>query len=149
MYKHILISTDGSEVGQRGVDQGLSLAKALGAQVTIITVTERLLAYADAVSFAYAMSDSSMADYAAGQKEAANAILAASKQSADRLGVSAETLHVPDSQPAEAIIEAAKSRNSSLISMASHGRRGFGRLMLGSVTSEVLAHSPVPVLVVR
>jgi nucleotide-binding universal stress UspA family protein len=33
--------------------------------------------------------------------------------------------------------------------MAYHGRRGLGRLMMGSVTAEVLAHSPVPVLVVR
>ena len=40
MYKHILISTDGSEVAQKGVDHGLSLAKSLGAKVTIITVTE-------------------------------------------------------------------------------------------------------------
>ena len=39
MYKHILISTDGSETAQKGVDQGLALAKALGAQVTLITVT--------------------------------------------------------------------------------------------------------------
>ncbi|TIL42642.1 MAG: universal stress protein, partial [Mesorhizobium sp.] len=40
MYKHILISTDGSDVAQRGVDHGLSLAKSLDAKVTVITVTE-------------------------------------------------------------------------------------------------------------
>ena len=40
MYKHILVSTDGSEVAQKGVDHGLSLAKSLGAKVTIVTVTE-------------------------------------------------------------------------------------------------------------
>ena len=149
MYNHILISTDGSEVGQKGVDHGLSLAKALGAKVTIITVTERFPVYAGGVGFDYAMGDTTMADYAAGQKEAANAVLATAKQSADRLGVSAETLHVSDAQPAEAIIEATKARNCSLITMASHGRRGLGRLVLGSKTSEVLANSPVPVLVVR
>jgi nucleotide-binding universal stress UspA family protein len=148
MYKHILISTDGSEVGQKRVDHGLSLAKALGAQVTIITVTERFPIYAG-VGFEYAMSDSTMADHTAGQNESATVILAAGKQSADRLGVTAETLHVSDAQPAEAIVEAAKSRNCSLITMASHGRRGLGRLVLGSVTAEVLAHSSVPVLVVR
>jgi nucleotide-binding universal stress UspA family protein len=37
MYNHILLSTDGSEVAQKGVDHGLSLAKKLGARVTIIT----------------------------------------------------------------------------------------------------------------
>lgn len=149
MYKHILISSDGSEVGQNGVDHGLSLAKALGARVTILTATERFPIYADGLTVAYAMSDSLMAEYTTGQTEAASAILSAAKQAADRLGVPADTVYVPNAQPAEAIVEAAKSRNCSLIVMASHGRRGLGRLVLGSVTSEVLAHSPVPVLVVR
>lgn len=149
MYKHILISSDGSEVGQNGVDHGLTLAKALGAQVTIITVTERFPIYADGLTGAYVMSESLMTEYTTSQQESANAILSAAKQAADRLGVPADTVHVPNAQPAEAVVEAAKSRNCSLIVMASHGRRGLGRLVLGSVTSEVLAHSPVPVLVVR
>jgi nucleotide-binding universal stress UspA family protein len=51
--------------------------------------------------------------------------------------------------PATAILEAAASRECDLIVMASHGRRGIGRLLLGSQTSEVLAHSQTPVLVVR
>ncbi|WP_353813118.1 universal stress protein [Mesorhizobium sp.] len=71
------------------------------------------------------------------------------RESAARIGVSADVLHVPDARPAEAIVEAAKAQEGSLIVMASHGRRGLGRLLLGSQTSEVLAHSPVPVLVVR
>lgn len=149
MYNHILLSTDGSEVAQKGVDHGLTLAKALGARVTIITVSERFPVYAGGVGFEYAVSDPLMTDYMTGQTEAANAVLAAAKQAADRLGVSAETLHVPDAQPAEAIVEAAKARNCSLIAMASHGRRGLGRLLLGSQTAEVVANSPVPVLVVR
>jgi nucleotide-binding universal stress UspA family protein len=60
-----------------------------------------------------------------------------------------ETVHVADAQPAEAIIDVAKSRNCDLIAMGSHGRRGVGRLVLGSKTWEVVAHSEVPVLVVR
>ncbi|MDP3173996.1 MAG: universal stress protein [Phenylobacterium sp.] len=149
MYMHILISTDGSEVAQKGLDHGLSLAKALGARVTIITVTEPVRVYYDPTGLAYARSVGGLEAYADRQKEEAVAILAAAKQSADKLGVSAETLHVSDAQPAEAIVEAAKSRDCSLIAMASHGRRGLNRLILGSKTSEVLAHSPVPVLVVR
>lgn len=149
MYNHILISTDGSEVAKKGVDHGLTLAKALGARVTIVTVTERFPVYPGAAGFDYTFSDSLMADYETGQTEAANAVLSAAKQSAERLGVSAETLHVPNAQPAEAIVGTAKARNCSLIAMASHGRRGLGRLVLGSQAAEVLANSPVPVLVVR
>ena len=149
MYSHVLISTDGSEVAQKGVEQGLSLAKALGSRVTIITVTERFPAYARGVGLEFVMSEPLMAGYATGQKEAANAALAAAKQLADGLGIPVETLHVPDAYPADAIIEAARSLNCSLIAMASHGRRGLGRVLLGSTTSQVLADSPVPVLVVR
>jgi nucleotide-binding universal stress UspA family protein len=76
-------------------------------------------------------------------------ILAKIKAAADKIGVIAETVHVPDSRPAEAILESAARHGCSLIVMASHGRRGISRLLLGSQTAEVVAHSPVPVLVVR
>jgi hypothetical protein len=42
MYANILLSTDGSEVAQKGIEQGIALAKALNAKITIITVTEPL-----------------------------------------------------------------------------------------------------------
>ncbi|MES2086126.1 MAG: universal stress protein [Pseudomonadota bacterium] len=146
MYQHILISTDGSEVAQKGLDHGLALAKGLGAKVTILTVTERLPAHAridgGLTAFSYE-------DYAAGQKEAADKVLAAAREAASRAGVEAHTVYLENVVPAEAIIETATSRNCSLIAMSSHGRRGLGRLVLGSVTAEVLARSPVPVLVVR
>jgi len=134
MYKHILISTDGSEVARKGVDQGLALAKALDARVTIVTVTERFPAYADGLTVAYAMSEPLMEQYAKGQDEVAGAILATATQAADRVGIAVDTLHVRNARPAEAIIKTAKARDCSLIAMASHGRRGLRRLVLGSVT---------------
>jgi nucleotide-binding universal stress UspA family protein len=67
-----------------------------------------------------------------------------------QIGISAELLHVSDVySPATAIIETAKSRGCDLIVMASHGRRGIRKLLLGSQTSEVLADGSVPVLVVQ
>lgn len=149
MYKHILISTDGSEVAQKGVDHGLSLAKSLGAKVTVVTVTERFPFEAGAAGAGWVPTPSDISGYEESQKELAAGILAKVQQAAGKLGVTAEVLHVPDARPAEAIVEVAKSEGCSLIVMASHGRRGLGRLLLGSQTSEVLAHSPVPVLVVR
>jgi nucleotide-binding universal stress UspA family protein len=90
-----------------------------------------------------------MAQYEASQKKAAQEVLAAVAAAARQLGVPVDTVHVPEAYPAEAIIEVAKARDCSLIVMASHGRRGLRKLLLGSQTSEVLADSPVPVLVVR
>ncbi|HEY4169031.1 MAG TPA: universal stress protein [Reyranella sp.] len=146
MYKHILISTDGSEVAQKGVDHGLSLAKALGARVTVVTVTERYPLYA---SPEWIPGPDEIEAYDTRQREGATQVLADVKAAADRLGVAAEIIHVPDAQPAEAIIATAKEHDCSLIVMASHGRRGLRRLLLGSQTSEVLVGSPVPVLVIR
>jgi nucleotide-binding universal stress UspA family protein len=40
MYQHILIPTDGSELAERGVTNGLALAKSLGAKVSVIVVME-------------------------------------------------------------------------------------------------------------
>ena len=146
MYKHILISTDGSEVAQKGVDHGLSLAKTLGARVTIVTVTER---FPLSPSPDWIPGPAEIESWDARQKEAAAQVLADVKTAADRMGVAAETVHVPEAQPAEAIVATANNVHCDLIVMASHGRRGLRRLLLGSQTSEVLVSSPVPVLVVR
>jgi nucleotide-binding universal stress UspA family protein len=148
MYNHILISTDGSEVAQKGVDHGLSLAKSLGARVTIIMATERIPTYAFSDAFV-TTGPELLAQYEATQKEIAQQALAAVDAAARKLGVSADTVHIPEAYPAEAIVELAKERDCSLIVMSSHGRRGLRKLVLGSQTSEVLTHSPVPVLVVR
>lgn len=148
MYKHILIPTDGSECAGRGVEQGLALAKALGARVTLVTVTEPMPVFVGAAGLAWDPT-LVMGDYDKHADAAAKAVLEAAQRLAAAQGVSAETLHSPRAQPAEAIVDAAKAQGCDLIVMASHGRRGVRRLILGSQTAEVVAHSEVPVLVVR
>jgi nucleotide-binding universal stress UspA family protein len=148
MYKHILIATDGSDLAQRAELIGLTLAKALGAQVTAVTVTEPW----DALSMA-ALAERGMpnpvADYDECMAAAANRILWGMDETAKKIGVSCATLHVKDRHPAEGIIEAAKERGCDLIVMASHGRRGISRVLLGSQTTKVVTLSPIPVLVCR
>ena len=51
--------------------------------------------------------------------------------------------------PYEGIIAAAKKRKCDVIFMASHGRRGLSRLIMGSVTQKVLSHSKITVVVYR
>jgi len=149
MYQHILAPTDGSPVAQNGVDKAIALAKALGARVTIVTVTERLPVYADGFGHGPALSATMLADFEESQDRAAEGILSEAKQAAEKAGVPVETVHVKNAQPAEVINETASSRGCDLIVMSSHGRRGIRRLVLGSKTAEVLTQSPVPVLVVR
>lgn len=145
MYKHILIATDGSELAGKAVSTGLALAKQLSAAVTTVTVTEpwtALVAGEMALGFPYQ-------EYEKGAAENAARILAAVSEAGKRIGIACATVHIPDRFPGEAIVECAKDRGCDLIVMASHGRRGLSKLLLGSETTRVLTHSSVPVLVCR
>ena len=163
MYANILLSTDGSDVAKTGVKHGIALAKALNAKVTIITVTEPLpvgSGYAPGWSpspvdlgggyaSGWIPSQEMVDSFNASRKEFAGGVLDEARAMAEQIGISAELLHVPNAHPATAIIETANSRGCDLIVMGSHGRRGLGKLFLGSQTSEVLADGNVPVLVVH
>jgi nucleotide-binding universal stress UspA family protein len=148
MYKHILIPTDGSELATKGLLHGLGLAKNQGAVVTIVTVTDMWPALAMAQQ-ARGSTLQPTERYEEQAAEAARLVLDEAVKLAQSQGVNAETLHVADQHPAEAIIATSTDRECDLIVMASHGRRGLSRLMLGSQAYEVLSRSTVPVLVVR
>jgi nucleotide-binding universal stress UspA family protein len=150
MYANLLLSTDGSEVAAKGVKQGLALAKALNAKVTVITVTEPIaIDYGSGHAAGWVPSQEEIARFDAAAKEHASKVLDDVRAAAEQIGISADLLHIASPHPAIAIVETAKSRGCDLIVMASHGRRGLRKLLLGSQTSEVLAAGTVPVLVVR
>lgn len=145
MYKHILIATDGSAVGDKAIQQGLEVAKKFAAKATIIKVTEMWSALD--VAGRDALSKIETYEKAAGQ--AAQEILAKAKATADKAGVPCETVHVPDRVPADGIVGTADAKNCDLIVMGSHGRRGINRLLLGSQAQNVLAQTTKPVLIAR
>ena len=150
MYANILSSTDGSDVARKGLKHGIALAKALNAKLTVITVTEPLpVDYGGGHASGWFPSQEEFDHFDAACKEHAGKVLNEARAMAERTGVSAELLHVPNSHPATAIIKTAKSGGYDLIVMASHGRRGLRKLILGSQTSEVLVDGSVPVLVVH
>ena len=145
MFKHILLATDGSDLAERAASQGLALAKVLEARVTVVAVTEpwsALVTGEAAIGFP-------AADYEKGVIETAESVLARIAEMAKSTGVDCATIHVKDRLPDEGIIAAAKDNGCDLIVVGSHGRRGFARLLLGSVASRVVTLSPVPVLICR
>ena len=145
MFKHLLIATDGSDLSQKAVEQGLALAKALGAKVTAVTVTEPFgVSVPVEVSIVF-----SEEDYQKAMTSSAEKILQGASTAASGRGVPCETVHVKDQFPAEGIIDIAKARGCDLILMASHGRRGLSRLVLGSQANRVVTQSTVPVLICR
>jgi len=144
MYQHILIATDGSDLAQKAVDMGLHLAKAHRARVTVITASEPW-------SVAQSSQGSLTVPFDAYERAAASEagkILAAAGRLAAQLDVECTALHVKE-HPAEGILQTARSRGCDLIVMASNGRRGLSRLMLGSQAVRVLAQSVMPVLICK
>ena len=146
MFKHILIAIDGSELAQKAETVGLTLAAALNARVTAVTATKPW----DALSIS-ALAERGLpnpvADYDEVAAASANRILWGVTETAKKIGVVCTTLHAKDKYPAEAILETAKKRGCDLIVMASHGRAGIAAVVLGSVTTKVLTHTKIPVLV--
>jgi nucleotide-binding universal stress UspA family protein len=144
MFKHLLIPTDGSDLGTRAVHAGIDFARSIGATVTVITVSQpfHLLTVDD--PFWYLQTEKM---YLEATAKVAHKILKAAEDYAASKGVQTDTLHVYHDNVHKAILEAAKG--CDLIFMASHGHKGVVALVLGSVTAKVLTHSPIPVLVWR
>jgi nucleotide-binding universal stress UspA family protein len=145
MYKHILIATDGSDLAQRAAAQGVELARLLKAKATAVTVTEPWTAMVTGeAAFGFPPND-----YEKWASESAGGVLGRVAELAKAAGVDCATVHIRDHFPDEGIVAAAKDTGCDLIVMASHGRRGIAKFLLGSVASRVLTLSPVPVLVYR
>ena len=147
MYQHILIPTDGSEVAERAVTHGLSLAKFVGAKITVIIVEERL-GVLGVSGLAQHGAFSELTKLEEQIKKDATSVLDRVANAAKQAGVPCDTIQVEGVQPYEAIVATATDRGCDLIVMASHGRSGLSAIVLGSVTNKVLTYTKVPVLVV-
>jgi nucleotide-binding universal stress UspA family protein len=149
MFKHILVPTDGSELSDKGVKETIKMAKAVGAHITAVHVVANYSVLFQDEGFAMpdipdwqTLFDHSRATHA---KE----ILDRVKAAADKAGVKCDTVAAHGDMPYEMIIKQAKKSKCDLIMMASHGRKGMQRILLGSETAKVLTHSKIPVLVLR
>jgi nucleotide-binding universal stress UspA family protein len=148
MYRHILIATDGSELARKGLEHGLALASPLKAKVTVLTVSEPLRS-----EVIDAARRGGLEDPTAHYDRQIDALMkerfAYIEERAREHHVTVDLVHEVDRSPAEAIVRCAKAKDCDLIVMSSHGRRGMRKILLGSQTSEVLAHTTISVLVIR
>jgi len=146
VFNHILIATDGSAISNKAARAGIALAKALGARVTAYYAV-------DAVQPLYiegeVLDQNTMRNVEALAKAAGQKRVDAIAKIAKAAGVRFDVLVKKASTAYEGIIDAAKKQRCDAIVMASHGRRGLSRMMMGSVTQKVLTHSKIPVVVYR
>lgn len=145
MYKNILIATDGSELSAKAVQNGIALAKHLGAKITVVMVRKPFHTF---TLDPQAVEDTAM-QYTLRVHEATEKALATIASVAKAAGVACETVDVEHEHPFQAIIDTAAFKGCDLITMASHGRSGISAVLLGSETVKVLTHSKIPVLVHR
>jgi nucleotide-binding universal stress UspA family protein len=147
MYQKILVATDGSTLSKKAVRSAIELAAALEAELVALYVVPRY-----PISYFEGGITISTQDIARTEQQWADqgqAVVDAVQQAAQAKGVKAKATITKGDLVAEAIMAAAKKHKCDLIVMASHGRRGFKRILLGSETLHVLTHSAVPVLVLR
>ncbi len=143
MFKKILIPTDGSEFGQDALEQGLDLAKLSGGEVTILYAIES--PYEPFQNYA-TQPPEYLEKLMDEHKAQATSVLSRISAKAESKGVHTRAVIVEE-HPVPAILEAAKEHD--LVVMATHGRKGIDRVMMGSVTDKVLHNCSTPVLVVR
>jgi nucleotide-binding universal stress UspA family protein len=145
MYNHILIPTDGSELSELAIRNGVAFAKSIGAKVSAITVFPTFHTF----SLNPLVVTDTPEQYKIDCDAEAERRFAAIRDAAQKAGVPYEVMHIMHDHPYEAIINAANQKGCDLIFMASHGRRGVRALVPGSETVKVLTHSRIPTLVYR
>lgn len=147
MYRKILVATDGSTLSKKAVKSAIELAGAVGAELVALYVVPRY-----PISYFEGGVTVSTADIARTEKQWADkgqAVVDAVREAALAAGVKAKAAVSRSDLVAESILATAKKNRCDLVVMASHGRKGLKRILLGSETQHVLTHSTVPVLVLR
>ena len=147
MYKRILVATDGSTLSKKAIASAIELAALNNAELVAIKVTPRYpQSYFEG---SLPISEAEVSKIESQWKDAAQKILDAVVKAAKAKGVTAKGVVVKSDIVSDAIISSAKKQKADLIVMASHGRKGIKRLLLGSETQQVLTHANLPVLVLR
>lgn len=146
MYQRILVPVDGSATSGRGLAEALKLAKLTGASVRLLHVVDELYAAVGMPGFAEANIDVLQLLKDGGQK-----VLGAALQQAQAAQVPADCVLVESysGRLHEIVAEQVKNWGAELVVLGSHGRRGVGRMVLGSDAEQIIRSSQVPVLVVR
>jgi len=147
MYQRILVATDGSDLSRTAVNSAIELAAAISAELVALYVVPRY-----PISYFEGGITISVEDIARTEKQWSDkgqAVVDAVQAQAQAQGVTAKAAVVQSDLVAESIMAAANKHECDLVVMASHGRKGIKRVLLGSETQHVLTHSTVPVLVLR
>ncbi len=148
MYQHVLIATDGSALAEKAIEAGVQLAATLSARLTIAHVGSPYappLYAGDFVPSTYLSAE----EHETRVREAGEEILARAAAAAVARNLTCTTDFTIADHPYQGVLDIAARNQCDLIVMASHGRSGWGAVLLGSETQKILTHSKIDVLVIR
>jgi len=146
MYQRILVPIDGSETSRLGLAEAIRLAQLTGGRLRLLNVIDEL---------AFGLTMDAYAGYAGDWlntlREAGTQLLTQAQAEAKAAGIEAETVLLDkfNVKLADSVAAEARQCPADLIVVGTHGRRGVGRLVLGSGAESILRGAPVPVLLVR
>jgi nucleotide-binding universal stress UspA family protein len=153
VYKRILVPDDGSPFAEQVLPHAIDIAQKFGAEIHLLEVIEEIN------PALYASTDM---DAGMGAEITTEALQEAQEEmrvtGRERLSAIADRLRaegvqavwsIVDGDPAHAIIEYERTHDIDLVTMASHGRSGIARAIMGSVTDQVLREGGRPMLVIR
>ena len=146
MFKRIVIPVDGSETANKALTVALQMARDSGGSVRIVHVIE---------GTNYSSSAMQTEGFAGGAMDsiriAAQKILDEALALAQPFGVAVDTklFDTFDGRLADAVGNAATDWQADLIVVGTHGRRGIGRMLMGSGAEQIMRQAPIPVLVIR
>lgn len=146
MFKRILVPVDGSQTATKALVAALRLARDGGGRVRLVNVVEDLSA-ADSYGAYGGYSE----ELVLSLRDGSERVLSDAMAVAQSAGVEADTMLYDKfgQRLGEVIAEAAMLWNADLVVVGTHGRRGMGRMFLGSGAEQIIRLSPVPVLVFR
>jgi nucleotide-binding universal stress UspA family protein len=147
MYKRIFLATDGSKLSEKAVQTALVLTKLFGAELVAAKVVPHYIQTYFEGSFA--ITDGDVKSIESQWEATAQKTLDEVQAQAQTQGLHIHTRIIKSDDIAQGLIDLAAQLNSDLIVMASHGRKGIKRMLLGSETLSVLTHANLPVLVLR
>jgi nucleotide-binding universal stress UspA family protein len=146
MYQRILAPVDGSPSSKQGLAEAIALARLTGGRIRLVHVMDE--------PFVAMGVDAAMcggADLFQIVRDVAKGVLADAEAITRQAGIDVDSqlLDSFDGRVCDLVVKAAEAWPANLIVIGTHGRRGVGRLLLGSDAEQILRLSNVPVLLVR
>lgn len=144
VYQRIMVAVDGSATAERGLQEAIGFARDQKATLAIVHVVDIVVAFG-AGQFPGA--------YVTATRDLARGIIERARATAQAAGIDAEILSpeivTSDYHVGDIIAGLAADWKADLLVVGTHGRRGFSRMLLGSVAERIVRMAPCPLLLVR